>query len=150
MTTDGGGWTLVYKLGGSTVGELPASMNTDKNIANLLSPAVTTSAGLSHFAFSRFNSLGTTWTVRTQVDCDNAGNYCQYSYYQPRSTFPETVGVAVARTDNDSNSRLQAATRYKTSAFSTLVYQNMNASDYGYVGTFYSRWAPFTGECNTA
>lgn len=101
MTTQGGGWMLVGKLGSELPHEFTTLFDVDLNVAELLDDGEPSSAQYAHWDLNRFNSYGSTWTVRVSVDSEIAlpedtGTFHHYTYYRPRSGLSCSPGTAGA------------------------------------------------------
>ena len=97
MSGHHGGWILVAKLGASV---LPANKNvpltTDRGATSLANNTAPASTEYANWDMKRFDSFGSTWTVRTMVDSHNDGKHYQYTFYRPASgqtVLPRTAGV---------------------------------------------------------
>lgn len=101
MTTQGGGWMLVGKLGDQLSHFFSTLFDVDLNTAQLLDGDEPTSTQYAHWDLNRFNSYGSVWTVRVSVDSgiplsSGTGTTHQYAYYRPRggmSLLPGTAGA---------------------------------------------------------
>lgn len=101
MTTQGGGWMLIGKVGDQLSHFFSTLLDVDLNIAQLLDPEEPTSTQYAHWDLNRFNSYGSVWTVRISVDSGSllpagTGTLHQYSYYRPRSSMTCLPGTAGA------------------------------------------------------
>jgi hypothetical protein len=101
MTTQDGGWMLVGKLGDQLPHFFSSLFDADFNVVQLLDGTQPLSTQYAHWNLDRFNSYGSTWTVRVSVDSgilapSGTGTSHQYAYYRPRggmSCLPGTAGA---------------------------------------------------------
>ncbi|TMQ06042.1 MAG: hypothetical protein E6J90_47355 [Deltaproteobacteria bacterium] len=101
MTTQGGGWMLVGKLGDQLSHYFSTLFDVDLNASQLLDGDEPTSTQYAHWDLNRFNSYGSTWAVRVKVDSgvplpSGTGTIHQYAYYRPRGgmkCLPGTAGT---------------------------------------------------------
>lgn len=102
MTSQGGGWMLVGKLGDESSHYFSTLFDTDFNVTQLLDGNEPSSVQYAHWDLNRFNSYGSAWTVRVSIDSAVAlsppatGTKHQYSYYRPRggmNCLPGTAGA---------------------------------------------------------
>ena len=101
MTTQGGGWMLVGKIGDQLSHFFSTLFDTDLNVAQLMDRDEPTSTQYAHWDLNHFNGYGSAWTVRVSVDSGTVlpggtGTVHQYSYYRPRSGMACPPGIAGA------------------------------------------------------
>jgi hypothetical protein len=95
MTTDGGGWMLVGKVGESSV--RTEDFSSDRDVPSLLSGAAPTSTLYAHYNLGRFDAYGSAWMFRSRVDAYNNGTHYQSQYFQVKqggTLSPRTAGTS--------------------------------------------------------
>ena len=99
MTSQGGGWMLVGKLGDQLTHYFSTLFDVDLNTEQLLDSAEPSATQYAHWNLNRFNTYSSMWTVRVSVDSQmplpvGAGTIHQYAYYRPRGGMSCLPGVA--------------------------------------------------------
>ncbi|CAK0739857.1 hypothetical protein CCP3SC15_1060010 [Gammaproteobacteria bacterium] len=134
MTRNGGGWTLIGKLGENA--DATSDFRSDVNTASLTTGPVPSSNEYSHWDLARFDGYGSNWTVRTDTDTSNNQSHYQYVFYHPN------VGVTLRPS--------QAGTNWKgTNTHSMLLHLTMSDT----TGLSNTTWLPLSdcidGHCNS-
>ncbi len=95
MSLHHGGWALFGKLGESTPSTAKGAFDADRTVASLTVGAVPSSTEFSTWNLSRFDGLGSAWTIRTATDAANDQSHFQYTFYRPAAAatvLPSTAG----------------------------------------------------------
>ncbi len=85
MTTHGGGWILVGKIGQSANHGQVGAFDTDLNLGELANGNAPSAALYAHYNLARFNAYGSTWTLRNRVDSNNNGSHYQFTFFRPQT-----------------------------------------------------------------
>ncbi len=96
MTTDGGGWTLVARIGESLPGAMRGALRSDRNLGLLTTGNAPTATEFSSFDLARFVQYGSAWQVRVMVDTANNGSHFQSVFYRPQESSTVTLSTAGA------------------------------------------------------
>jgi hypothetical protein len=135
MTRNGGGWTLIGKLGESATPT--TDFSSDVDTAKLTTGPVPLSGEYSHWDLARFDSYGSNWTVRTDTDTSNDQSHYQYTFYRPN------VGVTLTPSHVGTNWR-------GTTTYSMLLHLTMSDTS----GLSNTTWLPLSdcidGHCNAS
>ncbi len=97
MAGHNGGWILFAKLGATVhPSKKTVPLTTDRGAASMANgnPPITTE--YVNWDMKRFDSFGSTWTVRAMVDTGNNGKHYQYTFFRPASgqtVLPSTAGT---------------------------------------------------------
>jgi len=97
MSGHHGGWILFAKLGASVApGSKKVPLTTDRGASSLANNTAPAATEYANWDMKRFDSFGSTWTIRSMVDAGNNGKHYQYTFFRPASgqtLLPSTTGV---------------------------------------------------------
>ena len=132
MTRHGGGWALVGSIGESATAG--TAFDAPRSVEALLID-VPSAGTYAHLDLGRFDSWGTSWTIRSATDAFNDQSHFQYTFYRPRPGADATPSRAGRNWNGtDTHGRLEHLNRTTTSGAQNTTWLQVPACGGGHCG----------------